>query len=76
MPSAAVVTPSEGCWVEFGLEGGRGAARVGGDTARYRDVLTGVSAEYTPAPDAVKENLILGSPQAASFASRWTPAQG
>jgi RHS repeat-associated protein len=59
----------DGAWVEFGLQGARGASpRVDGSTARYGDVADGVDLEYRALADGVKESLVLADrPAPARF---------
>ena len=54
-------------WVELKLVGAEASpAEVSGAMATYPDVLPGVDARYTAVADALKEDLILASPEATS----------
>jgi YD repeat-containing protein len=55
-------------WVSFRLNGAQGAGASSGSTVSYTDVLPGVDVRFTALNDALKEELILKSPDAtASF---------
>jgi RHS repeat-associated protein len=52
--------------VSFALAGAHGAPSGGGVEARYEDALPGVDVAYEAQSDAVKESLVLASPDAGS----------
>ncbi len=62
----AVRFEDRGAWVSFALEGARGASQVAGARQRFAGALPHVSLVYTAMPDALKEELVLESPEAAS----------
>jgi RHS repeat-associated protein len=53
-------------YVRFALEGASGAPSGGGIEARYEGALPGVDVAYQAEADAVKESLVLASPDAGS----------
>lgn len=53
-------------WVSFGLRGAKGAAAVSKNTARYLDVLPGVSVRYDMGGSSLKESLVLASARTPS----------
>jgi len=60
----ARVVEDERTWLAFGLRGARGGAEAVGRSARYRDVMPGVSLEWTSRPGSLKETLELANAQA------------
>jgi RHS repeat-associated protein len=52
--------------VGFRLLGAHARGTASGASAHYANALPGVSADYIAEPNAVKENLVLASPKAAS----------
>jgi RHS repeat-associated protein len=66
LASAPVRVEHGHAWVSIALLGAKGVARVSGQTARYADVLPGVTLAYTALADQVKETLTLASPAAAA----------
>ena len=51
-------------WVGFSVRGARGTAQAKGNLATYADALPGVDASYRLSGDALKETLLLKSPDA------------
>jgi len=53
-------------WVEFTLQDAAASATVSHGSAIYRNALNGVTLNYSPQPDALKETLSLADPSAPS----------
>lgn len=53
-------------WVSFGLRGANGASALSKNTARYANVLPGVSLKYEMGGSSVKETVVLASAKAPS----------
>jgi len=75
--SGAPIRVSRGdAWVSFKLQGAAGAGRFAGSTARYADVLPGVSANYRVANDSIKEDLVFSDARSASVTFDVAAADG
>lgn len=53
-------------WVSFALRGAKGASALSKNTARYANVLPGVSLKYEMGGSSVKETIVLASAKAPS----------